>query len=70
MSETWNDLVIGVMNEGPKFIMTSEMTAMYEKIMRIELPQTISVSAGYLAISKEIVQRYKRGLCSTLMLRA
>ena len=70
MSKTWNDLVIGIMNEGPAFIMTGEMTAMYEKIMRIELPEILSVSDGYLAISKEIVQRYKRGLCSTVMLRA
>jgi hypothetical protein len=50
--------------------MTNEMTGMYEKILGIELPNTLSVSAAYKLISKEIIRRYKYGTCSTLMLRA
>ena len=70
MSETWNHLVLGIFKEGSNFKMTNEMTGMYEKILGIELPTIISVSAGYAIITKEIVRRYKRGTCSTLMLRA
>jgi hypothetical protein len=70
MSETWNDLVLGVFKEGPQFLMTDEMTAMYEKILGIQLPEIISVSAGFALISKEIIQFYRGGVCSKAMLLA
>ena len=70
MSETWNNLVLGIFKEGSTFKMTNEMTGMYEKILGIELPNTLSVSAAYKLISKEIIRRYKSGTCSTLMLGA
>jgi len=70
MSETGNDLVLGVFKEGPQFLMTDEMTAMYEKILGIQLPEIISVSAGFALISKEIIQFYRGGVCSKAMLLA
>jgi hypothetical protein len=36
-SETWNDLVIGVLEEGCDFVLTPAMLAAYEKILGIEL---------------------------------
>jgi hypothetical protein len=70
MSETWNNLVLGVFNEGAEFIMTDEMTAMYEKILGIQLPEIVSVSAGFTLISKEIIRLYREGVCSKAMLPA
>ena len=70
MSETWNDLVLGVFKEGSEFVMTDEMTAMYEKILGIQLPEIVSVSAGFAIISKEIIRFYQGGVCSKAMLLA
>ena len=69
-SETWNDLVLGVFQEGATFIMTSEMTAMYEKILGIELPDTDTVMEAYALISKKIVKKYEGGVCSKIMLHS
>ena len=70
MSETWNDLVLGVFKEGADFLMTDEITAMYEKILGIQLPEIVSVSAGFAIISKEIIRFYHGGVCSKAMLLA
>jgi hypothetical protein len=43
---------------------------MYEKILGIQLPEIVSVSAGFALISKEIIQVYRGGVCSKAMLQA
>ena len=70
ISETWNDLVFGIFMEGPEFVMTKEMTGMYEKILGIELPETLHITAGFNLIAKEIRRIYKDGICAKSMLPA
>jgi hypothetical protein len=68
LSETWNDLVFGVFTEGGQFIMTGQMTGMYEKILGIELPEKINVLEGFALLAKEMKVKYKEGVCSRVML--
>ena len=70
ISETWNDLTLGVFQEGGAFIMKSEMMAMYEKILGIELPESVTVTEGFTLISKWIIKKYGNGICSRVMLRS
>jgi hypothetical protein len=69
-SETWNDLTLGVFQEGGSFLMTSRMTAMYEKILAIELPEIVSVKEAYSLISKQVIKKYGGGICSKTMLHS
>jgi hypothetical protein len=70
ISETWNDLTLGVFQEGAAFVMKSEMMAMYEKILGIELPESVTVTEGFALISKGIIKKYGNGICSRVMLRS
>jgi len=70
ISETWNDLTLGVFQEGAAFVMKSEVTAMYEKILGIELPESVTVAEGFTIISKRIIKKYGNGICSKVMLRS
>jgi len=69
-SETWNDLTLGVFQEGSSFRMTSEITAMYEKILAVEMPNSATVVEAYALISKRVIKKYGGGMCSKIMLRS
>ena len=69
-SETWNNLTLGVFQEGGFFMMSSEIMAMYEKILGIELPNSATVLEAFPLISKRIIKKYGGGMCSKIMLHS
>jgi hypothetical protein len=68
-SETWNDFVLGIMQEGKEFIMTEAMVASYEKLflVTVDVPKN-TVKSVFACLRTAIVKKYKHGYCSKLML--
>lgn len=66
-SETWNDLVVGVLQEGKKFRLTETMVATYEKVFGTLLyGKDLTVEEAYYRIQKDM--KNYTGPCSVAML--
>lgn len=69
MSESWNSLVLGVLQEGKDHRIPDTSLALYEKILGIELLGIDhSVETAYKIILCELKRRYKNGAVAKLML--
>jgi hypothetical protein len=69
LSESWNDLVIGVLEEGKDYCIPRSCLARYEKILGIEiLSKNHSVLTAYELLAKELKKKYKGGAVAKLML--
>jgi hypothetical protein len=69
VSQTWNDLTLGVIEQGSAFILTDAMMATYEKLLGFRLSD-IPQDAGtvYNMIVNYITTKYKKSPCAKAML--
>jgi hypothetical protein len=69
MSETWNDLVIGILEEGKNLQLTSTMLATYEKILGLQLfGLNLTLAELYTTIRDSYKKKYSMGMCARMML--
>ena len=66
LSETWNDLVLGIMQEGKWFHPTSEMLGSLEKVLGIQIIGIATLDI-YENIRMQVIRKY-RGICCKVML--
>ena len=66
ISETWNDLVLGIMQDGSSFSLSSEMVGSLEKVLGIFITGS-SASDIFENIRLQIIKKY-RGICCKAML--
>jgi hypothetical protein len=69
VSQTWNDLTLGVIEQGSAFILTDAMMATYEKLLGFRLsdiPQ--DAETVYNMIVNHITTKYKKSPCAKAML--
>ena len=68
-SRTWNEFVIGILTEGGDYILPDEITAVYERLLGIQLlGKRISVIEAFEYIFKELKLKYKNGYCAKRLL--
>ena len=69
LSETWNNLVVAILQEGIEYILPQHIIATYEKIFNVELLGAVVNSRDFLTILRtKLKKKYSKGLCSKLML--
>lgn len=69
MSETWNDLVIGILEEGKDLQLTATMLATYEKILGLQLfGLNLTLLELYTMIRDSYKKKYSMGMCARMML--
>ena len=62
LSETWNRCVVGVLREGGAYKMCDEITALYERILGVELlGKNLNMIEAFEYIFKELKRKYKGG---------
>jgi hypothetical protein len=62
LSETWNLCVVGVLREGGAYKMCDEITALYERILGVELlGKNLNMIEAFEYIFKELKRKYKGG---------
>ena len=66
LSETWNDLVLGIMQEGKWFHPNSKMLGSLEKVLGIQITGLATLDI-YENIRLQVVKKY-RGICCKAML--
>jgi len=63
-SKTWNLFVVGILVEGVAFELTDEITALYERILGIQLlGRRMNVTEAFESIFKELKRKYRGGEC-------
>jgi hypothetical protein len=68
-SETWNDFIYGIFKEGKSYVPTSQVVAMYEKLLGFELPERpTSLTQLFNLIRDKTFLKYRGGLCCKVML--
>jgi len=69
MSETWNDLILGIMKEGKDTQLTPTMLATYEKILGLPLfGLEMTVGDLYIYVRDSYKKKYSMGMCARMML--
>jgi len=69
MSETWNDLVLGILKEGKDLRLTPTMLATYEKILGLPLfGLEMTVADLYVYLRDSYKKKYSMGMCARMML--
>ena len=69
LSETWNDLVIGVLQEGQSFRLTPTMLATYERILGLQLfGLDMNVRELYAHLVESYKKKFAMGMCARMML--
>jgi hypothetical protein len=66
ISSTWNDLVLGIMQEGKWFHLNSEIIASLEKVLGIQITGCAALDI-FENIRLQVIKKY-RGICSKAML--
>ena len=66
VSETWNDLVLGIMQEGKWFHLNSEMIGSLEKVLGIHITGCAALDI-FESIRMQVIKKY-RGICWKAML--
>ena len=69
LSETWNDLVIGVLQEGQSVRLTPTMMATYERILGLQLfGLDMNVRELYTHLVESYKKKFAMGMCARMML--
>ena len=69
LSETWNDLVVGVLQEGQSFRLTPTMMATYERILGLQLfGLDMNVRELYTHLVESYKKKFAMGMCARMML--
>ena len=69
LSETWNDIVIGVLQEGQSFRLTPTMMATYERILGLQLfGLDMNVRELYTHLVESYKKKFAMGMCARMML--
>ena len=68
-SESWNDTVVGVFEEGAQYRLTSSALASYEKLFQCELVgKSLTIHEMFLIVRKHLRKLYKHGWLAGLYL--
>ena len=69
VSESWNDFVISVIDEGKQCQLSGAMLGLYEKMFGIEfVGKHFTVETGFAFLFESIQRKYKMGFCAKCML--
>ena len=69
LSPTWNHVVLSILQKGGSYILSTEESALYERIFGIPLMGSSQTVLEILdALSRGLKKKYAKGMCSSLML--
>jgi hypothetical protein len=69
MSESWNDFVVSVLDEGKDYKLPDTVLGMYEKIFGFDfVGKTLTVETGFAYMFQSLKRVYKMGFCAKCML--
>jgi hypothetical protein len=69
MSESWNDFVVSVLDEGKDYKLPDAVLGMYEKLFGFDfVGKSFTVESGFAYIFKSLKRIYKTGFCAKCML--
>jgi hypothetical protein len=69
MSESWNDFVVSVLDEGKDYKLPHTILGMYEKIFDFDfVGKSFTVETGFAYMFQSLKRMYKTGFCAKCML--